>query len=376
MKPSQVRPTQGHEMPVVPLLTIGIPTYNRAELLRLGLKNLFAARRGFEAEVEVVVCDNASSDETQAMLAEFAAETNTRFVRNANNIGGHNNFLKVATELAQGEYCWLFGDDDFMQPHAIREVLVMLREHRDLDFFVLNHFVLMLEERNRLIANGVTDYCPEPSRSVCLKMESGQLDHVGKVLELGTGDFRLFTHITSQIIRTSVWRAARPWCNGEFNGRIQFDRLDNTYPHLMFLLEAARNRPVWYSGPPVVGAVLGSQEWAGATWLNCVFVSYELIAASRRVGVSPRHQRRMVKFWLKYWLEFLPQLCGRSRYYTPPPGLLRRFVLRSLWHPWQFLPLLARQLAHDGRRFLGTRAGRIGNRLKVAPDGSAPRPGV
>ncbi len=361
---------------MTPLLTIGIPTYNRVELLRLGLKNVFAARRGFEVEVEVVVCDNASTDDTQAMLAEFAAETNTRFVRNVNNIGAHNNFLKVAMELAQGEYCWLFGDDDFMQPHAIRDVLVMLREHRDLDFFMLNHFVLMIEERNRLIANGVTDYCPEHSRSVCLNMESGQFDHVGKVLELGAGDFRLFTHIVGQIIRTSVWRTARPRCDSEFNGRLEFDQLEITYPHLMVLLEKAKDRPVWYCGTPMVGAVLGSQEWSGKLWLDCVYVSYELIAAAKRVGVSRQHRQRMVEFWLKYWLDFLPPLCGRSRHYTPPPTLLRRFLLRSLRHPCEFLPLLARQLAHDGRRFLGTRVGLLRGRFKGAADGSAPRPGV
>lgn len=360
---------------MTPLLTIGIPTYNRAELLRLGLKNLFAARRGFEVEVEVVVCDNASTDETQAMLAEFAAETNTRFVRNVNNIGAHNNFLKVTTELAQGEYCWLFGDDDFMQPHAIHDVLVMLRERRDLDFFLLNHFVLMIEERNRLISSNVTDYYPERSRWICGHEESQQLDHVGKMLELGTGDFRFFTHITGQIIRTAIWRAARPWDNGEFDGRILFDRLDKTYPHLMFLLQEARNRPIWYAGPPVVGAGLGSQEWVGASWLDCVFVSYELIAAYKHVGVSHHHQQRMVKFWLKYWLEFLPQLCGRSQYHTTPPTMLLRFLLRSMRHPRAFLPLLASQLARDGRRFLGTRMERMLKRFKVAPDDHAPNRG-
>ncbi len=360
----------------MPLLTIGIPTYNRAKLLRLGLKNLFAARRGFEIEVEVVVSDNASDDSTQAVLEECRTEPNTRFSRNTRNTGPLHNFLCIPQGLARGEYCWVIGDDDFVQPNAIRDVLVLLREHRDLDFFMLNHFVLMIEERNRLIANGVTDYCPEHSRSVCLNMESGQFDHVGKVLELGAGDFRLFTHIVGQIIRTSVWRTARPRCDSEFNGRLEFDQLENTYPHLMFLLEKAKDRPVWYCGTPMVGTGLGSQEWTSASWPNCVFVSYELIAAYKRTGVSPQYRRRMVRFWLKFWLEFLPRLCGRSQHYTPPPALLRRFLLRSLRHPWEFLPLLARQLAHDGRRFLGTRVGLLRGRFKGAADGSAPRPGV
>jgi len=355
-------------------LTIGIPTFNRAELLRLGLSNIFAARRGFETEVEVVVSDNASSDETQAMLAEFAAEPNTRFSRHGQNIGPVRNILHIPRELARGEYCWVIGDDDFVQPNAIRDVLVMLREHRDLDFFMLNHFVLMIEERNRLISESTTDYRPERSRWICGHAESRRLDHIGQALELGTGDFRFFTHIIGQIIRTAAWRVAR-LSHEESGSSHEFDQLETTYPHLALLLEMARERPVWYCGPAVVGASLGSQEWSSKVWLDCVYVSYELVAAAKRVGVSPRHQRRMVIFWLKYWLEFLPQLCGRSRYYSPPPALLRRFVLRSLRHPWQFLPLLVRQLAQDGRRFISTRAGRVAGRFKVAPPGSASRPG-
>jgi len=52
-----------------PLLSVCIPTYNRAKLLSRHLEHL----RGFRLDLEIVVCDNHSADDTPALAASFAA---------------------------------------------------------------------------------------------------------------------------------------------------------------------------------------------------------------------------------------------------------------------------------------------------------------
>ena len=47
-----------------PLLTIGIPTYNRAKFLRRLLEQLRTELAGLDGQVEVLVSDNASTDDT------------------------------------------------------------------------------------------------------------------------------------------------------------------------------------------------------------------------------------------------------------------------------------------------------------------------
>jgi len=115
------------------LLTIAIPTYNRAAYLGELLPMLTEAVSlvNFEAPiVEILVVDNASTDTTQDVISSIIAER--RFVRasrNGVNIGGDRNFIECV-RLSRGAYVWLFGDDDLLLNGGVSRVVNLLREHR------------------------------------------------------------------------------------------------------------------------------------------------------------------------------------------------------------------------------------------------------
>jgi glycosyltransferase involved in cell wall biosynthesis len=114
------------------LLSICIPTYNRAALLRECLDSILVSARGYEDQVEIVISDNASTDDTHAVVAEFQRQCpQVCYHRHTANIGAENNFY-VAAQIATGEYLWLFGDDDKMLPNAIPVVLRHLQQSYDL----------------------------------------------------------------------------------------------------------------------------------------------------------------------------------------------------------------------------------------------------
>ena len=96
-----------------PLLSILIPTYNRASYLDKLLEELQIQLRDCpEGSVEVIISDNCSSDETSQICSQTCKPNSfLRYIKQAHNIGPDNNFLALIKEV-RGSYFWLFGDDD------------------------------------------------------------------------------------------------------------------------------------------------------------------------------------------------------------------------------------------------------------------------
>ena len=53
------------------LLTIAVPTYNRAELLNKQLAWLAKSIKGYESECEIIISDNCSEDNTQEIVKKW-----------------------------------------------------------------------------------------------------------------------------------------------------------------------------------------------------------------------------------------------------------------------------------------------------------------
>ncbi|GAC1422677.1 MAG: glycosyltransferase family 2 protein [Acidobacteriaceae bacterium] len=123
---------------IKPVLTIAIPTYNRASFLKELLTSLFEQLVG-EQRVELVICDNASPDTTPLVIAEFQRRgLAVRSIRNRENIGPDANFL-ACFEQARSTYVWIFGDDDIIVPGGVAAVLDVL-EAKEYDLIHLGSF--------------------------------------------------------------------------------------------------------------------------------------------------------------------------------------------------------------------------------------------
>lgn len=91
------------------LITVAIPTHNRARLLRQTLESLAHVRVPDGFDWEILVVQNNCTDETPAMLAEFATRLPLRALCDARP--GVNNARNTAVEASRGEYI-IFTDDD------------------------------------------------------------------------------------------------------------------------------------------------------------------------------------------------------------------------------------------------------------------------
>ena len=80
-------------------------------------------------DIEVIVSDNASSDETRERVTQFIRQNkldNFTYERNEINIGPDANFKK-ALSMATGVYAFLLGDDDFLNDPFLQDLLEQLR---------------------------------------------------------------------------------------------------------------------------------------------------------------------------------------------------------------------------------------------------------
>lgn len=94
-----------------PLVSIGIPTYNRAAGLEKAVKSVLDQQY---LNVEVTISDNASSDDTKAMVERlWRAEPRVRYYRQERGVPPGENFAR-ARSGASGKYFMWLADDDWL----------------------------------------------------------------------------------------------------------------------------------------------------------------------------------------------------------------------------------------------------------------------
>jgi glycosyltransferase involved in cell wall biosynthesis len=108
----------------LPLVSILIPTYNGERFLR---ETLRSALDQTHRNIEVVVADDASTDSTPEILAEFAAaDPRVRVIRHERNLGAYENPGAVLRH-ARGEFIKYLLHDDLLAPNCVHVLLKGMR---------------------------------------------------------------------------------------------------------------------------------------------------------------------------------------------------------------------------------------------------------
>lgn len=117
------------------ILTIAIPTYNRAKYLKRALQSIADQ---YDDRLEILVSDNASPDNTEEVIREMEKYIPIKYIKNKENIGSDMNFLQCLRE-ASGRYTVLLGDDDLIIDGKIGIILNYLESNDDLSLVFINH---------------------------------------------------------------------------------------------------------------------------------------------------------------------------------------------------------------------------------------------
>jgi glycosyltransferase involved in cell wall biosynthesis len=147
-----------------PLVGIGLPTYNRAAYLNAALGYLVAQDY---PTLELIVCDNASTDETRAVAEDWARrDSRIRYHRQPTTVSIYQNF-QAALDMASTDYFMWAADDDAWEPAFVSSVmrayaegpgdLILVMSHYDIHNHVINSYAPVpmpdIDWRNSLFRN-------------------------------------------------------------------------------------------------------------------------------------------------------------------------------------------------------------------------------
>ena len=254
-----------------PRLSICIATYNRAEYIGETLESILPQ---LTDDTELVIVDGASTDNTCEIVQRYVKRcANIRYVRLAVK-GGVDKDYDLAVENARGEYCWLFTDDDILNPGAVQAVLTQLNNAYPL--IIVNANVKdarlgdILQKKRLAVTDNIT-YHPADFENFFVN----------------TADHMSF--IGCVVIRRSIWQERE---------RVKY--YGTEFIHVGVVFQQPLQGSVLVVAEPYISIRLGNAQWTG----------------------------RRFKIWMFQWPDLIWSFSDYS-------NVSKRMVCRS--NPWQRL---------------------------------------
>lgn len=126
------------------LLSICVPTYNGGSRIKECVDCIVRAI-GNREDIELIISDNASTDSTEDLLKQYNKYPFFSYYRNERNLGFNGNMARLIDIYAKGRYCWLLGDDDFLDSDALN-ILCPILESFKYNYISINFRTLQYEK--------------------------------------------------------------------------------------------------------------------------------------------------------------------------------------------------------------------------------------
>ena len=179
-----------------PLVSVCIPVYNREEYLASTIESII--NQSFEdGDIEIVISDNASTDGTKEIAETYVSRYSyVNFVELEKNEGADLNYMNVVAN-ASGEYCWLFGSDDIMEPGALKIILDKIKSTQS-DIYLCSEYIGDLQARHIS-----THHLLSIGRDETYFFSS--VDEMGDYFGVANSQSALFGYLTSIIVAKDRW---------------------------------------------------------------------------------------------------------------------------------------------------------------------------
>jgi hypothetical protein len=301
--------------PKQPLLSLCISTYNRGGWVAMNLDNIFEQIANLDQNIEVLLVDNCSTDNTEEVASRFMSHPRFRYVRNARNVGMLGN-LSVTAQASRGKFVWIIGDDDFTRPGTIAELCKLLEDQSEYDLVCFNYGYVSYKDPSEVDdAKDVTEKFnllepPGPNRS-------------GLVGELAPLSENFYTAIYSHVYRRR--HAIRAYCQNTL-GR-PFSSLLTCVPTSAYTLSQMAHLSAYWFGEPslVINSNVSWQKYGTLFDLEQLPRVWDL---AERAGADSAEvdRRRANRLWLieMMWRDmYASDATGNQAYFDPERVLMR-----------------------------------------------------
>ncbi len=269
-------------------------------------------------QVEVWVLDNASTDETNAVIDESRQLGSFQAIRNVENLGPLKNIIKGPAELATGEYVWVLGDHNLIMPGALKRLIDVVASQRELDLFYLNFRCAVYPGHWPDSAHSGFD---GPFADVAKPDLSDSIVH--RWNHLINADSGLCTQVYAHVVRARIWKdywsvrpIGEPYTSGE-----------TTYPHTWMIAATCFAKPAGCVSEPVITIFNGAQSWNNPDTQRRVFLLGlpELIRFFAALGLPSVRLLESRRFNQQcVYVGFMERFCAVGRDST-------RVAITSLW---------------------------------------------
>lgn len=127
-----------------PIISIIIPVYNVALFLRQCIQSIISQ----EGNIEVILVDDGSLDESPSICDEYAQKDNRIHVIHKQN-GGVSSARNAGLDTAQGEWIWFVDGDDYIAENVLKRIYQEIQKHPHADLIQMG--MNYLYDNNRLV---------------------------------------------------------------------------------------------------------------------------------------------------------------------------------------------------------------------------------
>ena len=134
------------------LLSICIPTYNRCKQLKITIESIIKQKEFLDGRVEIVICDNASNDDTSIIGQEYVKKySNISYYRNKSNIKDKN--FPMALSKGKGILRKLHNDTLKLEQNSLSimcSIVKKFKSNRPVIFFANDN--VAVDDENKILS--------------------------------------------------------------------------------------------------------------------------------------------------------------------------------------------------------------------------------
>lgn len=245
------------------LLSILIPTYNGASkfLDRTMSSIIEGVSLCEEGTVEVVLSNNASTDNTLEILKQYDKYSFIRYFTNETNIGFARNIIRLTDEYARGKFGWVIGDDDVIVPASLPHIVEELKKDKidylNVDFTFVRSSSFTPKESNYPVTYSTFAEALE-------RVKAGNV---------------LGTFMSSAIVRLSLFRQVP-----KEDITPAFDTYQSIFPNGYVNATAYHNKRCAYMNGYVILSFVHKKEWGSSD--NMYLISEHIIPSMYQYVLS------------------------------------------------------------------------------------------
>ncbi|MCK5320171.1 glycosyltransferase family 2 protein [Candidatus Parcubacteria bacterium] len=285
-----------------PILSILIPTYNRARLITKTLDSITSQINNKTInDIEIVITNDGSKDDTEKIIESYQKNNpcNIVYFKNEKNLGFDKNLINTVNK-AQGKYCWFIGDDDLLYNNVLSGIIKKLKDNEKNKFLMLN-YSRMDTKTEKIIVKKMIEF------------DSKKFGNINNFFFKASYSSK-FPNMGMNLIYLSIFIFNREHWLKYVNNCKKYIGINFIHTFIFLHMLAKKDTKITYIGQPSVIYRSGNaRDWGNDIWLS---YHAKLLPVAKSLRLS---KIKIYKLQFKYFTKYI-----KSKISIP----IKKFILK------------------------------------------------